>query len=57
MNFPLPLDVGTRGKRTRYEAIVIWTGTTGAPPCCSPAVDSAPVLEKNDRVGGILAGY
>lgn len=59
MNTRLPLTIATEGRAGRYDAIVIGTGVGG---CAAAALLAKQgrrvlVLEKNDRVGGILAGY
>jgi prolycopene isomerase len=55
----LPLTIAERGRRARYDAVVVGTGVGGSAASALLASQGKRVLvlEKNDRVGGILAGY
>lgn len=59
MDAPSSLPTRERGRRARYDAIVIGTGVGGSASAALLASQGRRllVLEKNDRVGGILAGY
>lgn len=59
MDTSLSLALAEKGRRARYDAIVIGTGVGGSAAAALLAARGRRllVLEKNDRVGGILAGY